>query len=39
MEELQTSKGEKTKDNELSFESNLPQDFKKILDFLEKFAN
>ena len=28
-----------TKDNELSFESNLPQDFKKILDFLEKFAN
>ncbi len=28
-----------TKYNELSFESNLPQDFKKILDFLEKFAN
>ncbi len=28
-----------TKNNKMNFESKLPQDFKKMLDFLEKFAN
>ena len=28
-----------TKNNQVNFDSKLPQDFKKMLDFLEKFAN
>ena len=28
-----------TKNKQMHFESNLPKDFKKMLDFLEKFAN